>query len=269
MKSTFWIVLNFFCAVILSSRAAAGIIAFDNFDYANGSLVPNGGWETHSGNVGDLIISQGEAQVRHGAPSEDVHLSFPSRPGDIYYGLDLNVSADSAITGSDSEYFAHFKDVGSNFAARLDIIPALGGGDFSLGIATDSSTADSSWATDLFFGISYRAIVKYDQIVNLAMLWIDATTSTDIFITGDDIAGPADMISQFALRQSDSNLNETVRIDNLVIGTSFDDVVRHYSVRVPEPSTLMLLLLGLVYLGFASPKPLSNPRWRPGISYFR
>ncbi|MFT5334158.1 MAG: hypothetical protein ACI9DH_000211 [Halioglobus sp.] len=30
------------CAVVLSTRAAAGIIAFDNFDYSDGSLVLNG-----------------------------------------------------------------------------------------------------------------------------------------------------------------------------------------------------------------------------------
>ncbi len=238
--------------VVLSSQAAAGIIAFDNFDYTDGSLVPNGGWETHSGNAGDLVISGGQATVQHGAPSEDAHLSFASLVGDIFYGLDFTVNAASAIIGSDNEYFAHFKDAGSNFAARLDVVSAPGGGDYSLGLATDSSVADSTWAMDLFFGATYRAIVKYDQIVNQALLWIDATVSTDIFIAGDHIAGPAGQISQFALRQSDSNLNESIRVDNLVIGTSFNDVVSPYSTTVPAPSTLLLLLVGLTYIRYTN-----------------
>lgn len=254
MKSIQWVVLYFFCAITLSSHTMAGIIAFDHFAYTDGSLVPNGDWTTHSGSTGDLLLSKGQVAVQHGVPSEDAHIAFPSRPGDIFYALDLSVTAGTAITGSDSEYFAHLKDAGGNFAARLDVVPALGGGDFSLGIATDSATAESIWATDLTFGTIYRAIVKYDQIINLALLWIDAKVSSDIFIAGNVVPRPADTISQFALRQSDSNLNETIHIDNLVIGTSFNDVVRPFSMPVPEPSTLALFMVGLAYLGYHSVK---------------
>ena len=252
MKSILSFSIKVCCVVVLSNRAAAGIIAFDNFDYSDGSLVPNGGWETHSGNTGDLVIYGGQVTVQHGAPSEDAHLSFTSLIGNLYYGLNFTVNAASAITGSDSEYFAHFKDDGSNFAARLDIASAPGGGDYSIGLATDSSVADLTWAVDLIFGTTYRAIVKYDQVVNQALLWIDATVSTDLFITGDNIAGPADQISQFALRQSDSSLNESIRVDSLVIGSSFNDLVSPYSGTVPAPSTLLLSLLGLTYFRYTS-----------------
>ncbi|MFK8050855.1 MAG: PEP-CTERM sorting domain-containing protein [Halioglobus sp.] len=258
MILTQWIILLFFFATILPSQVIAGIIGSDNFDYADGSLVSNGYWETHSGRAGDLVVSGGTAIVQHGVPSEDTHIAFSSRPGNLYYGLDLSVTAESVITGSDSEYFAHFKDAGSNFAARLDVVPALGGGDFSLGIATDSSTADSTWATDLIFGTTYRAVVKYDQIINLALLWINATIATDEFIAGEIIASPADTISQFALRQSDSNLNETIKIDNLVIGTSFEDVARRFTMPIPEPSTLAMFMLGLIYFRYRSENPRSS-----------
>jgi len=236
--------------MILSNPSLAGIIAFDNFDYSDGSLVPNGGWTSHSGSTGDLQISAGGATVQHGVPSEDAHLAFSTISGDIYYGLDFSVNATSTFTGSDSEYFAHFKDAGSNFTARLDVVGAAGGGDYSLGLATDSSTADSIWAMDLMFGATYRAVVKYDQIVNLALLWIDAIVSSDRFISGSTVSAPGEQISQFALRQSDSSLNETIRIDNLVIGTSFADVVQPHTATVPTTSTLFLLLLGLASMCF-------------------
>jgi len=258
MILTQWIILLFFFATILPSQVIAGIIGSDNFDYADGSLVSNGYWETHSGRAGDLVVSGGTAIVQHGAPSEDTHIAFSSRPGNLYYGLDLSVTAESVITGSDSEYFAHFKDAGSNFAARLDVVPALGGGDFSLGIATDSSTADSTWATDLVFDTTYRALVKYDQIINLALLWIDASLPTDVFITGNTLASPADLISQFALRQSDSSQNETIRIDNLIVGTSFEDVAEPFAIAIPEPGTLAMLLFGFLYFSFKSGKTQSS-----------
>jgi len=44
----------------------------------------------------------------------------------------------------------------------------------------------------------------------------------------------------FALRQSDSSLNETVAVDNLTVGGTFDDVVNF----VPAPASAVLLGLG-------------------------
>ena len=46
------------CAFI-SVNANAEMIVFDNFDYPDGPLVPNGGWANHSGTVGDLLVVGG------------------------------------------------------------------------------------------------------------------------------------------------------------------------------------------------------------------
>lgn len=251
MKLTRWMLVGLCLSVMLSGPAVATLIAFDNFDYNDGSLVPNGGWANHSGVSGDLLISDGQAIVQHGAPSEDAHISFDTTAGLIYYGLDFLVAASVGISGTDNEYFAHFKDNGFNFAARLDIVAATGGGDFKVGIATDDSTADMTWGTDFSFDTIYRAVVEYDQNTNIASLWIDATTITDTFIMGDDQADPGDTITQFALRQSDSSHNESIRVDNLVIGTTFGDVVNPYVTSIPEPTTLAIFGIGLAGIGFA------------------
>jgi len=94
-----------------------------------------------------------------------------------------------------------------------------------VGIATTAGTADATWATDLTFGTTYRAVVRYDQDANIAELWIDAVLETDTSILGADETDPGDAVDSFALRQSDSNLNETVYVDNLCVGTTFADVV--------------------------------------------
>jgi hypothetical protein len=227
-------------AVLLGTSANGAVIAFDNFNYADGSLVPNGGWANHSGTAGDMLVSGGQVMVQHGTPSEDANLAFGPVAGKIYYGINFSVDdLGVAWSGTDSEYFAHFR-TGFNFSARLDVVEALGGGDFSVGIASDDSTADAVWGTDLSYGVTYRAVVEYDQDTNQAQLWIDAMFSTDTSIFGDDQPDPGDSVDSFALRQSDSSMNELVRVDGLVVGTSFEDVVN----PVPVPASALVLGLG-------------------------
>jgi hypothetical protein len=212
------------CAFI-SVNANAEMIVFDNFDYPDGPLVPNGGWANHSGTVGDLLVVGGEVVVQHGAPSEDANLAFAPVSGNVYFGIDFTVNdPGGAIPGTDNEYFAHFR-TGFDFAARLDVVPATSGGDYSVGIASDESTADAVWPTDLTYGTTYRAVVRYDQDANIAELWINASSSSDTSILGEDRADPGDAVDSVALRQSDSDLNESINVDGLVVGTAFEDVV--------------------------------------------
>ena len=224
----------------LAVSANAAGLTFDNFDYPDGSLVPNGGWANHSGTVGDLLVSGGQAVAQHGTPSEDANKSFAPVGGVIYYGISFSVDdLGHAYAGTDNEYFAHFK-TGFNFSARLDIVEAPDGGSFSVGIASDESTADATWPADLTYGTTYRAVVKYDQDANQAELWIDPLLETNPSVFGEDRPDPGDSVVTFALRQSDSSENETVRIDGLVVGTTFGDVVA----PVPEPASFLLLSLG-------------------------
>jgi type IX secretion system substrate protein len=197
------------------------------FAYADGSLVGNGTWVNHSGTPGDLLVSGGMAVVQHGTPSEDANVPFTPVTGNIYFALDFSVDDLGApyTSGGDYEYFAHFKDGGFNFSARLDIVPPTGAGDYSVGIASDQSTADAVWATDLTYGMTYRATVRYNQDMNIAELWIDASVEGDTSILGADQPDPGDSVAGFALRQSDSSENETVRVDNIYLGTTFGAVL--------------------------------------------
>ena len=230
-----------FVVGLFVASANAQVIRFDNFDYVNGPLVPNGGWANHSGTPGDLLVSSGRVVVQHGVPSEDANLAFTPVPGTVYYGINFSVpDLGAPYSGTDNEYFAHFRTEPFDFSARLDVVEALGGGDFSVGIASDESVADAIWPVDLSYGVFYRAVVGYDQDDNLAQLWIDATLPTDPSIFGENRPDPGDSVGSFALRQSDSSMNEAVLVDGLVIGNSFRDVVN----VVPGPASLILLGLG-------------------------
>ena len=220
-------------AILITSLSFGQVIGQEGFAYPNGSLVPNGGWANTTGTAGDFLVSSGQAVVQHGTPSEDVNLAFTPVSGNIYYALDFSVddlgapydpTNDAGGNTDDFEYFAHFIQA-FNFSARLDIVPPTGAGDYSVGIASDQSTADAVWATDLTYGVTYRVIVRYDQDNNIAELWIDASVQGDTSIMGADQPDPGDAVAGFSLRQSDSSENETVRVDNLMIGQSFNDVL--------------------------------------------
>jgi len=238
----------------LAAGASAQVIASDDFSYPDGSLVPQGGWASHSGTLGDMLVSSGMVVVEHGTPSEDASLAFTAPAGDVYFGIDFMVPdlGTPVGGGSDFEYFAHFKNSGTGFCARLDIVAPNATGDFTVGIASDESTADTIWATDLTYGVTYRAIVRYDQIGNIAELWIDPTASTDTSILGEDRPDPGDTVAAFALRQSDSTMNETVLVDNLIIGEDFDSCLGGAPVQVPMAGLPALLgLMGLIGLAGA------------------
>lgn len=212
-------------AFALASTASAQVIRCEQFNYADGLLVPQGTWAKHSGND-DLVIASGQAVIQHGAPSEDAHIPFAAVPGKIFFAIDFSVDDLGAPwLGSDTEYFAHFKDASFGYTARFDIVQALGGGDYSVGIASDDSATDAVWASDLVYGTTYRAVAEYDQDTNTAQLWIDPTSSASTHITGDVDGNPGKIVEGFAMRQSDSDMNETLRIDNLMIGQTFDDVL--------------------------------------------
>ena len=201
----------------------------ESFSYADGSLDGNG-WLSYGGTAGDLLVSSGQAVLQMGGGSEDISLVFTSVSGSLYYGLDFSVDDLGApYTGADNEYFAHFKTDGFDYSARLDIVPPTGGGDFSVGISSDQSTADIVWATDLTYGTTYRVIVKYDQDTNQAQLWIDASVEGDTSILGNDQVDPGDSVSQFSFRQALSSQSETIRVDNVKISTTFNAVVLEVS----------------------------------------
>lgn len=205
--------------LMLASFSFGQVLVAEDFSYPDGSLVPNGGWVSISGTTGDLLVSSGQAVVEHGDPSEDAEISFTTVSGDVYFAFDFSVDdLGEPYSGTDNEYFAH-----ANFNARMDIVEGTNGGDYTVGISSSTSTAQAIWGSDLTYGQTYRAVIKFDQVSGTAQLWIDPTLETDTSISGTaDGAATADT---FDLRQSDSSQNETVRVDNLMIGQSFDDVL--------------------------------------------
>lgn len=223
MKKSLMLVM---AMLLVAAGANAAVIASDTFSYPDGPLVGNSTWYNHSGNLDDLLVFAGQAVVEHGVPSEDATLPFVlPNAGDVYFSFDFSVDDLGApFAGTDFEYFAHFKDDGFGFRARMDVQAPTGAGDYTVGISTIGSTADATWPADLTYGVVYNVIARYNQDTNIAQMWIDASADTDLSILGNDESDPGTVMTGFALRQSDSAENETIRVDNLVIGDSCVDV---------------------------------------------
>ncbi|MEQ6125095.1 DUF5689 domain-containing protein [Pseudotenacibaculum sp. MALMAid0570] len=223
MRKNYFLTLLF--TLCLSAFSFGQVILAEGFSYSDGNLVPNGGWTNFSGTASEIQVASGQAVMSHGSGSrEDASLTFATVAGDIYYAFNLSIDdLGSPVSGSDSEYFANFLEGTSNYRARMDIVPPSGAGDYSIGIASNSSTAEATWGTDLTFGQSYRVVVKFDQVTGTAQLWVDPTVSTDTSISGSAIG--AFTVDQFALRQSNSSSDETIRIDDLMVGQTFNDVL--------------------------------------------
>lgn len=213
------------------------ILVNDNFDRADGSLTgtaptpgPGGTWADHSGTTGDLLITSGQAVLNLGGGSEDTHVLFAGQStGVLSANFDLTVSAAATIAGGDYEYFAHFMTEGNfNFRSRLDVVAPTGAGDFTLGIASGSSTAETIFPTDFSFNTPVNVTLLFDLDTGIGSVQVGATTvsGTTPFL--------GENLDSFALRQSFSSSNEMIMVDNLVVS-------------VPEPSTYALALgvLGL------------------------
>ena len=218
-----------FLALVHGSANAATLVNED-FGYADGNLVGNGGWTNVSGSGSFITVSGGAATAAHGSGSrEDAGILFADvNTGVLLASFDLTVNDDAPIAGTDFEYFAHFSSSGSTstFRSRVDVV-AGAAGDYSLGISTGTATAQATLPVDFTFGNPVSIQLSYDFGTSIASLTAGGNT-----INGT--ASVTGSLNTFHIRQSDSTSDESFTIDNLVVtGTP-----------IPEPSTGLLGLIG-------------------------
>ena len=228
----------------LALSAAAGLAApalagnplvTETFTYPNGNLVGNGGWATHSGTGSFIQVTGGTAVLNQGGGSrEDANVQIGSTLGagqTFYAGFDFTNSANADIV-----YFAHFMSTATTFTSRLFIAPPTSGGNYTVGIS-DTSTIGPTWASDLSYGQTYRAVIGYEFDTRISRLWINPVLPTDTNLSS--AAGVSSLaVNALGLRQAGSTtIISTQTIDNLIIGNSFAAVV-------PTPGALALLGLG-------------------------
>ncbi len=230
-----------FLALAPLSVVRADILFNETFSYPNGALTTvSSDWTTHSGTAGQMLVTSGVLGVST-SNTEDVNrlTGTTLTSGSIFAGFDFSVTAPAPAGGGDYEYFAHFGNGTSDFTARMDVTAAVGAGDFTVGIGA-TATADQTWATDLTYGVNYRAVIGYNRDTGIATLWVNPVDemSTNIVSASD-----FNDVTAFYFRESTSSVGESIAVDNLIVATTFTQAL-----GVPEPGSAM----ALAFVGFMS-----------------
>ena len=227
--------------LILLGIATAPVLATplnsETFSYANGDLTTTSGgvWTAHSGSGSNPVQStSGQAVlVQESGSREDVNRLTGQT---LVSGGKWYAGFDAVVTGGDNTvYFAHFKTTSiTTFASRV-FVTSHSGGDFTFGLS-DSSSLDATWASALSFGTTYRVVHSYDFDSKVARLWVDPVNEASTKITATAGLTSRALVA-YAFRQDIGDSQQT--IDNLLVGTTFEDAV-------PEPASMVLALFGLL-----------------------
>ncbi|MEM6798565.1 MAG: PEP-CTERM sorting domain-containing protein [Planctomycetota bacterium] len=236
------------CAATLlafASQAGAStmVLVDEDFAYADGDLAANAAWNVHSGlggSGGPLLVESEVAVIQHGVPDEDNNTSIGMQTsGQLTVAFDITVSDTDGIwdTGDD-EYFLSLGASGlaTTLPGRVYLIAPTMSGDFSIGVRSSSGGSIVGVGSDFSFDTAISVELFYDIDTNTASLSVNGGPTAFGDVVGFDNNVVIDDVS---LRQSDSENNETIRLDNLLV------------TRVPEPGSVVLFLLGSAMAGAA------------------
>jgi len=260
-----------FSALALASTASAQILTADDFSYT-GDLTANG-WAAHSGAGAKVVMSDGNVVTLDfsSGSGEDVNMPIPTRADTAitYASFTLNVPSGNPVNpDNNGSYFAHFKDDGFAFCARTGLLTPAAAGDFGLGINATASSIGSGaiWANDLMFDTDYTIVVSYDAATGESLLWVDPASQASTSIS--HVGTPGTGLTQWAWRQSNDHTG-FIKVDNLVVGGSFDDVTTSdaANVFIRANSSLGCAGLPLHYTSAVSPADPSQPAtWAGGTN---
>jgi len=258
---------NVFFFLIMATFVLPGYSSLfwvETFQYADGELTVNDGtgddvssgvWTPHSGETfnDNLMVVNHELQV-NASGSEDANRSAGKAMGageTWYYGVSFRVTdqrSDPNTESINNDYFAHFMDSGFGFRGRLylDDPNVADPTAFTVGLASTSGGQASKWASDLLFGVTYKAVVSYEYDTGATALWIDPVSAASTSITDVNAAGNNTAIEALAFRQDfiSGTPNNQVVIGSAAIGDDFNSVLS----AIPEPTTFGLIGIGMLLL---------------------
>jgi len=227
MKTTIKVLIALITAALTSLVAYGTVILQDDFSYSDGYLpdVSSGKWSRHSGSANDMLVQGGELRVT-GSATDDCNAVLAGGPysgtstqAALYAKFTIRVT--SLPTGSGT-YFAHFKDSGTGFRARVWVFTSgAESGKYRVGIANSTGSAQP-YPQDLDPDVTYTIVTRYIPRSGESTLWVNPANETSSSVTGTDSAGTMSTV-QYAFRQAAGE--GTIMVDDLVVGTTFADVV--------------------------------------------
>ncbi len=224
-------------AALVAAPAMATNLLADAFAYADGGLVPNGGWANFSGTATDIQVVSGRA-VGVGPNANDDHVFFAVQPTTSTTFACLTVRIPAVAGAPKAIYFFGMKDGGTAaFVSRVYVLPITGGFTFGLSHSSTSATVGVvPWsASTLLYDHDYNIVINYDPVAKSSTMWVDPVNqaSTSVSITNAAIAALA--VQTVFLRQSGTaatlpaspsyagTVDWGFSVDNVGVGTTFTD----------------------------------------------
>ncbi|MEO5619193.1 MAG: hypothetical protein ABIS67_15595, partial [Candidatus Eisenbacteria bacterium] len=160
MRKTAITLLALAVAAIAAPSAHATVLLSEGFGYANGNLVPNGGWANYAGANVDIQVASGRA-TGGGAPNNqnDDHKLFAAQPLTTRTYACFEVTIPAVAAAPKPIFFATLKDGASNFVSRVYVLPISSGWTFGLSHSSTTTTAGVvPWTSALSYGTPYRIV---------------------------------------------------------------------------------------------------------------
>ncbi len=234
MKNLYIILFTF-----IFSQSFGQVIFKEGFKYTENSLLTANGWTAHSGGGTNTIkvssgLSQGTLSVEGGSAilttsGEDINRQITNQvsTGSVYTRFLLNVTAAQDA----GDYFFHLgpKDLGTIFRGKVFVKKS--GVGFQIGV-TKASNIPNYGATVYDLNTTIIVVMKYtfkttsttdDEVVLYVNPTIDKEPTTALSTTP---AGETDLenIGSVALRQGAAANAPNVKVDEIVVGTTWNDV---------------------------------------------
>ncbi len=229
MKSLTLHLLSAF-AVVSTSSGALFSYGFDG----SGALTSNAAWTAYNGADASLTESGGVVSIGSGAEDVGAQNAFAAQTGNIYAGLDVQVTS----TSTGDEYTFGFLTGANNMAVRWGF-DGENASTYTIDFYNTSGSVTNSLGTVFNTGTTYRFVIGFDG-VDTHRIWVDPGTG--------DFGSPAATFTQanandpsgFFFRQGGTwdNGGAAWTADNLIISTDFAEAV------IPEPTGFALAGLG-------------------------
>jgi len=202
------------------------VVLEESFIYDDGPIVVQAAdtWKNHSGSSAQAEVYEGQLILTQSG-SEDFHAKLAGGPykkssgGTMYASFDVEFTELPIGGGS---YFAHFRDDGFGYRARI-IAQTTGaeGGAFRIGASSKGKQSTVLVENDLHLDTVYKVVIAMSLVDASTTLWIDPDDDATGGVTTTDNGSAVD-VTGFAFRQA-KNIGAML-IDNLKVGTSLGDV---------------------------------------------
>jgi hypothetical protein len=238
---------------VVSVSPKLGLLLTDDFSYTEflqgTALLDATGspWGHASGTNYDLQVIDGAAEL-HFQKSEDLAATLANGPfaansGTVFYfGFTTVLTNLPSNTGN---YFAHLKDsiTGTTFRAKVYASTTNAAlGQFRIGIANVANDFSAQFPSDLSLDQTNTVIVRYNSGTGESVLWVNPSSESSLNVSAVDNT-TASQIGAFGLRQ-DSGIG-VIHLDNLIVGTSLDDLASLLTAAPPlTPIPLNIQLSG-------------------------